>query len=196
MDCCVCCCISPFSLFEKKTKKSYDTLVQENKKLKKELKGLQKSKLVQENKELRKEIEDLQSNGSFWQGKDYYLDYQTEKLRNEKLEKENKQLKEDLDISKNFQDIDNTITINSSNKLDKSSESSTAKKRIKIKFNNKSYIIYVKEKDTMSKVCDRFCLSNKNLEIQGIFHFQGKRCKASDTIANLDIPDESELELE
>ena len=48
----------------------------------------------------------------------------------------------------------------------------------------------------MSKVCDRFCLLNKNLEIEGIFHYQGKRCKASDTIENLNIPDESELELE
>ena len=177
MDCCNCCCIPFFTLTEKKTNKSYDSLIQEN-------------------EELKREIEDLQSNGSFWNGNDYYLDYQTEKLRNKKLEKENKQLKEELEISKNFQDVDNIITINSSTKFEQSSESSTAKKRIKIKFNNKRYIIYVKEKDTMSKVCDRFCLLNKNLEIQGIFHYKGKKCKASDTIVNLNISDESELELE
>ena len=117
MDCCNCCCIPFFTLTGKKTNRSYDSLIQEN-------------------EELKREIEDLQSNGSFWNGNDYYLDYQTEKLRNKKLEKENKQLKEELEISKNFQDIDNTITINSSTKFEKSSESSTAKKELKLKLNS------------------------------------------------------------
>ena len=153
-------------------------------------------KLVQENKNLRKKIKDLENSGSFWDNENYYLEYQNEKQKNRKLEKENKQLKEDLEIQTNFQEIDKSIPFNSYKKIGQSSESSAARKQIKIKFNNQSYTIYVKEKDTISKVCDRFCLLNKDFEIEGICYYQGKRCKASDTIEKLDILDESELELE
>ena len=119
---------------------------------------------------------------------------------NNELLKENQELKKKLDDYEKKKIDEKEIDIEK-NMDQRSIGSGTShstlgyQKNIRIKYEGNEYNLNVKNKDSLSKVLDRFKNKIENCNYEGICRYKGNQCKLSKTIEELNIQEGEIIEL-